>query len=328
MKVRAPKDFSLDIEEQDFDPKLHLQLEEPDTIWSLRDFGYSKEQEEAAPFPLAVCTPFRILSPSGVEMLNKVIKSLHSQSRTNDRIANFIRGGLYHSKFLRGLCASPEVNSLIAKIAGKPILPHPMTLYQGHINLMPKTAGRDVDKWHTDTVALDYVLLATSPDSFSGGHFEYVKTTKAKAIRSLIREEAAPDIVKVEFPEAGYAVLQQGNLVMHRGTKVISGTERTTLVQSFIPDAANFRDVSKLDDCKPVDPPEVLFTEWARYKAFLSQRRLASLLDTIPYTTDKNEICMQLRLAIRDVEEAVLEISDPLESRLVHFGQDALTDPG
>jgi hypothetical protein len=202
-----------------------------------------------------------------------------------------------------------------------------MTLYQGHINLLPEEQGRDVDQWHTDTVALDYVLLATDPSQFEGGHFEYFQCPKSLAIRSLIREENQHHIVKVDFPAAGYAVLQQGNLVVHRANRVTRGSERTTLVQSYIPDEPGFIDVSRLSDCRPVDPPEMLFTEWARYKAFLSARRLQKLIDELPYTGDKTLICTELRRAIRDVEEAVLEISDPAPSRLLHYGQDALTDP-
>ena len=216
----------------------------------------------------------------------------------------------------------------MSSIAGVDLIPHPMALYQGHINMKPDEPGRDVDRWHTDTVSMDYVLLVTERGTFEGGDFEYLQTTKARAIRSLIREEEKPHIVRVAFPRAGYAVLQQGNMVVHRGSAVTKGTDRKTLVQSYIPDSADFAEVSKLDDCKPVDPHEILFTEWARYKAFLSSRRLQKLMETLPYTTDRNLLCNELRMAIRDVEEAILEISDPSEGRLVHFGADALTDPG
>lgn len=309
-----------------FDPKVHLQLEEPEKVYSLEDFGHSKKAALAAPFNLAVTTPFRILSKTGVKALNESIEQLKEFKRESDRMANFIRGSVFYSPFIRGLCQSREVSEFIRKFAGASVLPHPMALYQGHINLCPEEEGREVDRWHTDTVTLDYVLMATEPSSFQGGHFEFFQCTKAQAIRSMIREEAEPHIVKVEFPEAGYAILQQGNMVVHRASAVSKGTERTTLVQSYIPDATNFHDISKLDDCKLVDPHDILFTEWARYKAFLSQRKLDHLIESLAYNVDKNQVCMELRKAIRDVEEAILEISDPSDGRLVHLGQDALTD--
>jgi len=309
-----------------FDPKVHLQLERPDKIYSLEDFGHSKEAAKAAPFDIAVTTPFRILSKAGVIALQESIEQLKEYRRASDRMANFIRGSVFYSPFIRGLCQSAEVSAFVQGLAGTAVLPHPMALYQGHINLCPEEEGREVDRWHTDTVTLDYVLMASEPANFEGGHFEFFQCTKAQAIRSMIREEAEPHIVKVEFPEAGFAVLQQGNMVVHRASAVSKGTERTTLVQSYIPDAADFHDVSKLDDCKLVDPHDILFTEWARYKAFLSQRKLDRLIEKLPYNIDKNQVCMELRQAIRDVEEAILEISDPGDGRLVHLGQDALTD--
>lgn len=314
-------------DEEPFDPARHLALEQPERCWSLEDFGHPAESAAAAPFPLAVTSAFRVLTPEGVEALRASVAALVKHRRSNDRIANYVRGSLYYSSFIRGLCLSPDVTAFMAELAGRPLLPHPMALYQGHVNLLPEQQGRDVDQWHTDTVALDYVLLVTDPDDFDGGHFEYFPKPKGAAIRSLIREEGDEDIVKVDFPAAGHAVLQQGNLVVHRASRVTRGDERTTLVQSYIPDDPGFLDVSRLQDCKPVDPHEILYTEWARYKAFLSSRRLQRLIEDLPYADDPTMICNELRRAIRDVDEAVLEISDPSDSRLVHYGQDALTDP-
>lgn len=324
--IRIPNHLQPLEESVVFDPKVHLALESPKRVWTLEDFGYTKAQVARANFPLAVTAPFRILSQAGVKALRDAIAAIKDH-RGSDRIAKFIRGSVYRSKFIRDFCTSPEVNGFLGQIAGRPLLPHPMPLYQGHINLMPDQKGRDVDKWHTDTVSLDYVILVSDRSAFEGGHFEYLQSTRNQAIRHLIREEEQAHSVKVDFPAAGYAVLQQGNLVVHRGAAVTRGTERTTFVQSFVPDDPDFNDVSKLDDCRPVDPHDVLFTEWSRYKAFLSKRRLEKLIDEIPYTEDRNLLCTRLRRAVRDVEEAILELSDESEARLVHFGQDALTDP-
>lgn len=327
--LRIPESIKMVNEKIKFNPRKHLALEEPEKIWSLEEFGYNQSHIKNAHFPIAVTSPFRILSEEGVKVLRDSIHQLQDYMNTSDRIASFVRGAIYYSPFIRELCLSDDINKHISKIAGLPALPHPMGLYQGHLNFkpqQPEDKDKDVDKWHTDTVVLDYVLLATDPKDFEGGYFEYFQCTKSQAIRALIREEGDPHIIKVEFPAAGYALLQQGNLVVHRASCVTKGDERTTLVQSYIPDSMNYYDISKLDDCKLVDPHEILFTEWARYKAFLTQRKLDQLIKDLPYTQDKNQICMELRKAIRDVEEAILEISDPSEGRLIHFGQDALTD--
>lgn len=323
--IRIPDNLPELKADRPFNPETDLSLSEPEQVWTLRDFGYSQLQQDRAPFPTAVTTPFRLLSDKGVQTLREIVLELVQFKRSSSRIANYIRGSLYYSQFLRDFCYNAEVNNFIARLAGKPICPHPMSLYQGHINLMPEDPSKEVDRWHVDTVLLDYVLMISNPDSFTGGHFEYFQSTKAEAIRSLIKEDGLPNVVKVQFPKAGFALLQQGNKVVHRANRVETGHERTTLIQSFIPDDPHFIDVSQLNDCKKVDPPEYLFTEWARYKALKAQQKLQILNQSLPYTQDRLKICEELRSAIRDVEEAVLELTDPSDGNLAHFSDDPLT---
>lgn len=323
--VRVPPNLPSLNHDTDFDPNIHLELTEPERIWNLTDFGYTEDQQKRAPFPIAVTTPFRLLSDKGIEQLRLILEDLKQFRRGSERMANYIRGSLYYSKFLRQFCSSKEVNDFISKLAGTEVRPHPMTLYQAHVNLKPEDPSREVDRWHTDTVLLDYVLMVSDPKSFKGGHFEYFQSTRNEAIRSLIKDDGLPDVVKVEFPKAGFAILQQGNRVVHRANRVEEGNERTTIVQSFIPNHSQFVDVSKLNDCKKVDPPEFLYTEWSRYKALLAKDKLNHLIETLPYTPDKNLLCHQLRMAIRDVEEAILELGDPSEGHLAHFSDDPLT---
>lgn len=324
MDVRIPSSITALKQEPEFKPSVHLQLEKPDSIWSLKDFGYRESSVERLPFPLAATSPFRILSDQGVADLHAVIEQLKNERQESERIASFIRGTIYRSKFIRDLCLSPEVNAFVSDLAGAPVLPHPMALYQGHINLKPEE-DKEIDRWHTDTVFLDYVLMCSDPSLIRGGHFEYFKCTKLEAIRSLVVDHKEPPVVKVEFPKAGFAILQQGHLIVHRANRVDDGLERTTFVQSYIPQSMLRGDISKLDDCKLVDPHEILFTEWARYKAFITQQKLEHLIQNLEFTNDRNTICNELRQAIRDVEEAIFEISDPSEGRLIHFGQDPLT---
>ena len=321
---RAPVNIPQLSSDAPFEPEKHLQLTEPDKIWTLTDFGYTPEQQKDSPYPIAVTSPFRILSDEGVSLLRQIVHELTQFKRKSDRMANYIRGALYYSQFLRDFCHSQEVNDFISKLAGAPARPHPMSLYQAHINLKPEDAKKEVDRWHTDTVILDYVLMLTDPKSFEGGHFEFFQCTRREAIRSLVKEDGLPNVVKVEFPKAGFAILQQGHKVVHRANRVDAGNERTTLVQSFIPTTAEFADISRLADCKLVDPPEYLYTEWARYKALMASEKLQTLIAKLPYTTDKSFISHELRMAIRDVEQTIFELNDPSDGQLVHFSDDPL----
>lgn len=90
-------------------------------------------------------------------------------------------------------------------------------------------------RWHTDTVAFDYVVLLTDPKTFEGGKFQFFKgvATNAKEI-AINNNNNLPEelIVKKNilfflnlnnkkkesplFPNAGWAIFQQGNKVCHR----------------------------------------------------------------------------------------------------------------
>lgn len=327
LNIRQPPGYQwLDVEPT-YNPALHLRLEKPEKTWSLTDFGYSEQQIHFFHFPLAITSPFRMLSEEGLETMRATVQRLSPHAASSNRIANFVRGGVYRSRFLRDFCQCQEVSSFITELAGAEVLPHTMPLYQGHINLMPSDDVRDVDKWHTDTVALDYVLMLTDPATFEGGNFEYIPMTKEAAISSLSGpRKYESKTIKVAYPEAGFAVLQQGNMVVHRATRVTSGDERTALVQSYVPTDLDRYDVSKLRDCRPIDPPEVLYTEWARHKAHLSRRKLGRLIDELPFTEDREDICRQLREAVFDVERAIVEILDNAPAQLSHYGRDGLTE--
>ena len=116
-------------------------------------------------------------------------------------------------------------------------------------------------------------------------------------------------------------------MVVHRACKLLKGEERTTLVHSFLPQGLQQKDISKLSDCEPIDPHEILYTEWARHKAYLSSRKLEQLIQHIPFTENKELICSRLRDAISDVETAIVELSHGPSDRLVYYGADGLTDP-
>ncbi len=328
LPIRQPARYQWLKSEPEFDPGKHLALETPEKIWTLKEFGYTSDEINQHPFPIAITTAFRMLSHEGLEAMREVTQQLIDFSSTSDRIGNFVRGGVYRSKFLRDFCNSPEITSFIEELVGTGVIPHTMPLYQGHINLLPKETNRDVDRWHLDTVCLDYVLLLTDPKEFEGGHFQFYPCHKDEAISSLNgtgKKSIQP--ISMQIPDAGYAILQQGNMVVHRALQVTKGDERTTLVHSFLPENLSAKDISQLSDCSPIDPHEILFTEWARHKAFLSQRKLEHLIKHLPFTDNRELICQRLSEAIKDVQSAILEISDESEKRLVYYGNDGLTDP-
>lgn len=69
-----------------FDPKRHLDLQFPERIWSLEEFGYSEEDIHAAASPVAVASSFKLLSVDGV-------KAFHHVSTTLQAVCTHIEGG-------------------------------------------------------------------------------------------------------------------------------------------------------------------------------------------------------------------------------------------
>ncbi|KAG1700623.1 hypothetical protein GQR58_005310 [Nymphon striatum] len=95
----------------------------------------------------------------GAECMLKVARLLEPYVKSNARISRNVRGGAYQSKFLRDLCHSKELTETVSKICGTDLLPHTIPHQLGHLNYNPKEVGENVDKWHVDTLRIDFMKL-------------------------------------------------------------------------------------------------------------------------------------------------------------------------
>ncbi len=309
-------------EEVEFDPDRHLQLEPPQDTVRLSDLGYDAETIKECPTDLAISGAVRLLSDEGVRIMRDTARSLRKYAVNCERIENMVRGGAYQSRFLRGFCLCGEVTEFISDIFGAPVSPHTMPLHLGHLNYAPDDLNRPVDKWHHDTLSLDYVLMLSDPDQLSGGEFQYFMGTREQAKEISDKGDSIPSerIVSPRFPGAGYAFALHGNMVVHRGASLTRPGERITLVNGYVPLNTEIDDVCRFPDLSLVDPHHVLFAEWARHKAWLSIGRLQTLVDEIPFTDDKRVITNYLRDAIHDVETAISDINDTETASMLHYG--------
>ncbi len=309
-----PASYTALPEEPAFDPALHLAMEAPTTSWSLRDFGYSAAEVAACASPVAIAGPFRLLSAAGVAAAREVALALKERSLTSDRTAHYTPGGVYQSKFMRDLCNSPEVAAFFSQIAGCELAPHTMPSMQLYINYAPDDITKAVDTWHTDSIGFDTVILASDPAQFSGGKFQYFRGTRQEAAALLetrpedlagaIAKDLPPERVSsVQFPAAGYAVFQQGTMVVHRASRLERRGERNTMVIGFVA-----RDVTHPDPTRDTilswGEPGVA-AEFARHKAWLSQQKLGALLQGLDMNTPADEVRRILRAAIADAQHAI-----------------------
>lgn len=298
-------------DEPAFDPDLHLALEEPDEVFTLADLGYSDAEIAGKVTPVAATTPFRLLSDEGAAVMLDVARKLRSHVMpAGERIENVVRGGCYRSRWLRDLCTSPEVTAHLARIYGIDIAPHPMPVHLGHLNFEPEQIDTAIDKWHHDTLPLDYVMPVTDPSTVDGGRFEYFLGTKAEAQALAAAGETPPPdrVVAPDFPTAGYAIALHGDMVVHRAGPLFSPGERISMVNGYVSLDTSLDEQARNRDLMVVDDPQVLYTEWAKMAAWRAQSRLGALIDELAFTDDKDAVADALERAIDDAQRAIDEM--------------------
>ena len=297
-----------------FDPARHLALEPPRQQWSLAQLGYDAEAIGRCPSPVAVAGPFRVLSEEGVAATRSVALALRAMRQTSDRTATYVAGGVYRSQFMRDLCACPQILALLSDIASCELITHSMPSLQLYINYAPDDVSKAVDTWHVDSIGFDYVLLLNDPATFSGGQFEFFRGTAQEAAGLLgtdsvgLTEANARDlppdrVTSMVFPQAGYAIFQQGNLVVHRATRLQYRAERITVVPGFVARDLRFPDPTGNQVTSWGEPGQI--AEFARHKAWLARGKLDRMIDQLSLATAPAELCDSLRRSIADVNDAL-----------------------
>lgn len=308
--------------EPTFQPERHLQLEAPDEIVVLADLGYSADDIVGKATDVAASSPFRMLSAEGIDVMLDAARRLRAFHKpAGNRIERVTRGGCYRSRWLRDLCTSTELTAHMASIYGVAVHPHAMPLHLGHLNFEPTKINTAVDKWHHDTLPLDFVLMVTDPNEMAGGEFEYFLGTKAEAADLAAAGATPPQarVVAPRFPGAGYAIALHGDMVVHRAAPLSNLAERITMVNGYVAADRSTDDQSRSVDLIGVDDPAVLWTEWAKFAAWRAEGKISALVEDLPFTSDRETVIEALRTSIADVERAIEEMqSSPGDA--AHYG--------
>jgi hypothetical protein len=319
-----PRGFEWRENEPTFDPAVHLQLELPEQIRTLDEFGYSDDEIAETASQVAATSAFRILSDVGAAVMLDLARRLESFAQPNPRIQRSVRSACHRSRWLRDLCISPEVTAHLCSIYGVDVAPHPITSQLGHLNFAPREVGEAVDKWHHDTLALDYVMMVADPKVLDGGDFEYFVGTKAEVAAFADRGERplVDRCVSVEWPGHGFAVALHGNMVVHRGGPLHQSGERISMVNGYIATDVRVDDQTRNVDLFHVDEPVTLAREWARYAAWRSRRRLDLLIDDIDRAdsvVDPVDVAQRLAHATHDVGVAITDLQRTDRPEIHHY---------
>ncbi len=309
--AKQPPGFVWLDNEPRFEPDRHLQIEPPASVRLLSDFGYTHDAIDATATEIAVSEPFRVLSDEGARLLLDTCRRLRSHAkRAGNRIENTVRGGCYRSRFLRDLCLDPHLTSAMSAIYGTAVAPHTMAAHLGHLNYEPSDVSAAVDKWHHDTIPLDFVMMVTDPTTLPGGQFEYFVGTKQEAADIAARGERPPTdrVVAPCFPGSGYAIALHGNMVVHRGAPLTRQAERITMVNAYVALDRQRADQSRSRDLIGVDDDSHLYTEWIRHVAWRAEGRLRDLIESVEYGLTPEQAVELLQSATEDVQTAIADM--------------------
>lgn len=319
--TNQPNGYEWFDDEPEFDPNRHLQLETPTQKFYLSEFGYSKEEVNRKASRVGATSPFRILSPEGAKVLLSIARKLKAHAISCERIENMVRGGCYRSRWLRDLCVSPSVTDLMSDIYEVDVAAHTMPVHLGHMNFTPDDLSKAVDKWHHDTIPLDFVMMVTDPATLDGGQFEYFLGTKDE-MAALAKEGKSPPadrVVAPSFPGAGSAIALHGDMVVHRGAALNKAGERISMVNAYVAVDTSRDDQHRHKDLRLVDDPEALYTEWAKHSAWRARSRLDALIKELDFTADPKAVAASLEQAIADVSQSIADMRDDGDINMHHY---------
>ncbi len=304
-----------------FNPSVHLALEFPESTLTLRELGYLQKPEGVPEKALAATSCFRVLSDEGVAALYHVCKQLEQFTTSNPRIARNVRGGVYRSAFLRDLALSADVTAHMSQLLGTPLAPHGMPHQLAHLNFQPLTPGENVDKWHWDTLQVDYVMFVTDPNAVEGGEFQYFHGTKEElaSLRATGHSVPPDRIIAPKMPGPGYAVLMQGGQVVHQA-KGIKGGERITMVNgyTYLDDSA--RDYSALGQLVHADPESTVLAEYTRHMALRCEAHLSGAIIRPNFAGNKQSHADNLRRARQELDDAIMQLECLEAEEMRHLG--------
>lgn len=304
-----------------WDPR-YLELVPPERVGLLADFG----EEAAGPTalsPVAITSPFRLLSDEGIAILQAICSELEAAAGSDERIAKRARGGVYRSEFLRGLYGDPKVLAFLSDLAQTQLEPHPVSHHAIHINYAPEDLSRNVDQWHRDAVAFDYVLMVNDPRPMKGGRFEYFVGSVEEGKALLESGDGLPPdrVVSPDFPGPGWAVFQQGHRVLHRAARLEERYPRITVVASYWAPHPQIDDPTDLSTLLVTDGRDIALVEWSRYAALATARKLEQFAETnTDWSRSLPELRDDLRRALTLAEDAVEAFDRDETGRIIQYG--------
>ena len=165
-------------------------------------------------------------------------------------------------------------------------------------------------------------MFVTDPNLVTGGEFEFYKGTNGEvaALKKAGKELDPAKIVAPELPGPGYAVLQQGNMVVHRAKGLSAPGERITMVNGYVPRDVAFPDYTRFDQLALVDPEHVAASEYARHITWMARERLDAQLHAFEFGGDRQDMAARFDQFAELMAQTAKQLRDAGNAEIEHFG--------
>jgi len=259
-----------------------------------------------------------------MEVLYKIIKREEKEgvppsSARGNKIA--LRGLYYMSPFVRDLQTCPVLCEHFRQIAGEELVPHPSLSNSPQVNLSIEGAKGPVDIWHYDSVAYTGVVLLSDVQKMVGGKLEFMHDNKHKGLDVLAQGKPFKSET-IGYEQPGKMILAQGAELLHHVTPVTNSVVRISMIFGYAPANCFQPPKTILKTFQKVDQTHKMAEyEFFREKAFQAQNCLKHYVDKIPYTQDKHDLGVKLRVVAQELMRAADLLQDKDDDTIKNFDE-------
>ncbi|WP_190109506.1 2OG-Fe(II) oxygenase [Streptomyces cinnamoneus] len=202
----------------------------------LQEFGYATHELNRGHGTVdetALVGPVQILTPEGLDCLGEVCDRLEGSAGTARFITTRrVRSADLMSAFINNMIRDRGFLLACSRMAGVPLIPHPLRIPTVQINYFEADGRRDIVKWHHD--GMDYVLTIqlNGYEDYDGGRFSYFQG-RADAFTGARADD--PRIKEAPCGERGATLFLHGSRIFHAVSPVTRGRRVTVVVSFFCP---------------------------------------------------------------------------------------------
>ncbi|WP_171170053.1 2OG-Fe(II) oxygenase [Streptomyces sp. I05A-00742] len=204
---------------------------------TLQEFGYASRELGRAHGTVddtALVGPFRVLTAEGLDRLAEVCDRLEPAAGSSGFIATRrLRGADLVSPFINNMIRDRSFLLTCSRIAGVPLIPHPLRLPTAQINYFEGRGGRpEIVRWHRDGMDYVFTVQLSDGDAYEGGSFTYFQGRTGEFDDVT---EGDPRIREADCRARGATLFLHGSRIFHAVTPVTRGRRVTLVISLFCP---------------------------------------------------------------------------------------------